>query len=369
MKIVFVGGGSGGHFYPLMAVAEVLNQLPVKPELYYFGPESYNLDELRVNNIKYIYCPAGKIRRYLSLQNFIDIFRTIGGLIVAFVKLYWIYPDVIFSKGGYTSVPVLLMARFYHIPVVIHESDSRPGRANVLAKKFARYIGIAYDEVAEYFPTEKTALVGIPIRTAIANSNPDPFSVLGIPHDKPLLYITGGSLGAERLNALILTSLTQLLPYFRVFHQTGPVHEHSVIQTAQALVTDTSLLQNYYVRGTLSGEMVGALYDASSLVISRAGSTTIFEIALHATPSIIIPLPETISHDQRTNAYAYARSGAASVLEEENLTPHLLISEVRSIIEDRPKYESMVRAAKAFSRPEAAHKIADILTLIGQEHG
>jgi len=368
MKIAFVGGGSGGHFYPLIATAEVLNQMPEKPELYYFGPNPYNKDELKDNNIKHIYCPAGKLRRYFSWQNFLDIFKTLGGLLTAFYKLYIIYPDVIFSKGGYTSVPILLMARFYRIPVVIHESDSRPGRANLLARKFARYIGIAYDEVANYFPEDKTALVGIPIRKVIAKINSDPFTILGIPNDKPLIYVTGGSLGAERINSLILLSLNELLPDYRVFHQTGPQQEKVVTETAQSLVTNKKLLENYYVKGTLSADMVGALLDAATIVISRAGSTTIFEIALHAIPAIIIPIPEEVSHDQKTNAYAYARTGAASVLEEGNLTTNLLTSEIRSIINDPAKYTAMQTAAKNFSSPQASTKIAEVLISIGLEH-
>jgi UDP-N-acetylglucosamine--N-acetylmuramyl-(pentapeptide) pyrophosphoryl-undecaprenol N-acetylglucosamine transferase len=239
----------------------------------------------------------------------------------------------------------------------------------MLARKFARYIAISYDEVASYFPAGKTALIGIPIRKVIAVANPDPFTTLGIPNDKPLIYVTGGSLGADRLNTLILTSLVDLLQNYRIFHQTGPAQEKVVTQTAQALIKDRNLLENYYVRGTLPAEAVGALLDAATLVISRAGSTTIFEIAQHHKPSIIVPIPEEISHDQRTNAYAYARTGAATVLEESNLTPHLLTSEIQSIIEDTDRYQKMQIAAESFSRPDAARKIAEILVSIGLEHG
>jgi len=369
MKIAFVGGGSGGHFYPLIATAEILNQSPLAPELYYFGPTAYDENELKKNHIKHIYCPAGKLRRYFSWLNLWDFLKTIGGLMTAFYKLYFIYPDVIFSKGGYTSVPILLMARFYRIPVVIHESDSKPGRANLLARKFARYIGIAYAEVADYFPVEKTALIGIPVRQAIAKINQDPFTILQIPDDKPLIYVTGGSLGAERINSLILLSLNDLLPHYRIFHQTGPAQEKVVIETAQSLVTDKSLLENYYVRGLLPAETITALLDASTLVISRAGSTTIYEIAMHGKPAIIIPIPEEVSHDQRTNAYAYARTGAASVLEEGNLNSSLLTSEITAIIDDPNKYSTMQTAAKNFGTGEAATKIAEVLLTIGQEHG
>ncbi|MFM2423653.1 MAG: hypothetical protein RLZZ70_38 [Candidatus Parcubacteria bacterium] len=369
MKIGFVGGGSGGHFYPLIAVAESIRDIHPQAELYYFGPHPYNEAVLKDLNISYVPCPAGKIRRYFSLDNFFDIFRTIGGFFVAFVKLYTIYPDVIFSKGSYTSVPILLLARFYRIPVVIHESDSKPGRANLFAKKFARYIGIAYASAGPYFPPEKTALVGMPIRKSVKAIVADPHNVLGIAKDRPVLYVTGGSLGAMRINNLILNSLLQLLPQYTIFHQTGPTEEKSVTETAQSLVTDTALLKNYYIKGTFDAPTVSALLEASSLVISRAGSTTLFEIALHGTPSIIIPIPEEISHDQRTNAYAFARTGGATVLEEGNLTPYLLTAEIQSIMGDPVRYESMSRAARSFSNPDAALSIANILIGIGLEHG
>jgi len=369
MRIAFVGGGTGGHFYPLMATAEAIVARNATAELIYIGPTSFDDAELKANRIRHVYCPAGKVRRYFSIRNFFDGFKTVAGLFVALYQLFIWYPDVIFSKGGYTSVPVLLAARFYRIPVIIHESDSKPGRASLLAKNFARYIGIAYAEVAQYFPADKTALVGIPIRRVITNIDNDPFTKLGIPNDMPLIFVTGGSLGADRINGLVLKSLTRLLPNFRIFHQTGNELEKTVIQTAQALVTDPALLSRYYVKGTISASTVAALLDAASIVISRAGSTTLFEIAHHGKPAIVIPIPEEISHDQRTNAYAYARSGAASVLEEGNLTENLLTTEIQSIMGDTVKYQNMSNAARAFARPDAAGQIASALISIGVEHG
>ncbi len=369
MRIGFVGGGSGGHFYPLIAVAESVRELVPDAELYYFGAVPYNSEALASVNMVHVPVPAGKVRRYFAIQNFLDIFRTAGGMAVAFYQLYKIFPDVIFSKGGYTSVPILLMARFYRIPVVIHESDSKPGRASLMARKFARYVAVAYESAAKYFPPEKTALVGIPIRKAVRIAIPDAHAVLGVPTNRPIIYVTGGSLGSIRINNFILNSLAQLLPYYTIFHQTGPTEEKVVTQTAQSLITDKGLLANYYVKGTFDADTVAALLEAASLVISRAGSTTLFEIAMHGTPSIVIPIPEEVSHDQRTNAYSYARSGAATVMEEGNLTPYLLVSEIQSIMEDPVRYETMSRQARAFAAGDAALTIANVLISISLEHG
>ena len=368
MKIGFVGGGSGGHFYPLMAVAEVFNEYPDRPELYYFGPSPYSKDDLATQNITYVNVPAGKLRRYFSLQNFIDPFRVLLGFFVALWKLFVIYPDVIFSKGGFTSVPVLYAARILRIPVVIHESDAVPGRANKLAMKFARYIGIAHDDVAQFFPAEKTALVGIPLRKTIKEIHQDPFTELGIPNDKPLIYVTGGSLGADKLNNVTLEILDELLPDYRIFHQTGGVHEESVRSTAEALLKDNPHANNYFLVGSVPATTVSRLYDAASVVVTRAGSTTLFEIAAHGKPSVIVPIPESVSRDQRTNAFAYAGTGAASVVEEKNLTQHLLIEEIETIIRDQGRCQQMAHAAKERAMPEAATKIAGILHRIAQEH-
>ncbi len=369
MKIGFVGGGTGGHFYPLIAVAHELKNSEYKPDLYYFGPSPYDADLLNKLNISFISCPAGKLRRYFSIQNFFDIFRSFFGIFVAIWKLYIIYPDVIFSKGSYTSIPILTAARFLRIPVVIHESDAVPGRANKIAIKQARYIGIAYDDAVRFFPPEKTALVGIPMRHEVLVIPENPFAYLGIPNDKPLIYVTGGSSGAERLNNLILQSLSLLLPHFRIFHQTGNNNIEELKLTAQALLGDSPLKENYYLAGSVEAQTVAALMSAACLIITRAGSTTLFEIAYHGKPAVVIPIPEEISHDQRSNAYAYARSGAATVIEEQNLTPNLLMQEISTIINDPNRYAAMSQAARSMYIENAAGKIASILISIGVEHG
>lgn len=365
-RILFVGGGTGGHFYPLIAVAEKLQGSGA--ELYYMGPDPYDATLLTQLSITYISCPAGKLRLYFSIQNFFDFFRNFFGIFVAIFKLYALYPDVVFSKGGYTSVPVLLAARFLRIPVVIHESDAVPGRANLLAKNFARYVAIAYPEAASFFATDRTALIGIPLRTDSMRIPTDPFAELGIPRDLPLIYVTGGSLGAERINNIILRSLNALLPQYRIFHQVGGSRKEEVTLTAKSLITDPVLQSRYYVVDRVEANVVAALLSAASLVITRAGSTTLFEIAIHGRPSIVIPIPEDISRDQRSNAYAFARAGAASVIEEANLTETLLTNEINTIIANATTWNSMSTAAQSFAQKDAAKKVASILLQIGEEH-
>lgn len=181
--------------------------------------------------------------------------------------------------------------------------------------------------------------------------------------------IIGGSQGAERINTLILDALDELLPKYTLIHQVGKDKYDTVVASAKALITDQNLAQHYRPVPTFDASTLGAAYNAADVVISRAGSTVIFEIALHAKPSIIIPIPEEISHDQRTNAYTYASTGAATVLEENNLTAGLLMAEIERIMGDQALYSQMATAAKTFAPADAAGKIATILVSIGEEHG
>ena len=369
-RIVLVGGGSGGHFYPLIATAERLrDKLGTDVlDLYYFGPDPYEQATLDALSIRYIHIPSGKRRKYFSFLNFFDGFKVLFGTFVAIGKLYAIYPDAIFSKGGYTSVPVVIAAWLLRIPIMIHESDTRPGSANKLAARFARYIAIAFEEVAQYFPAKKTALVGIPLRKQFQTPPADPFGELGIPADRPLIFVTGGSQGAVRLNNLILESLDELLPVYTILHQTGADNEKTVRESSAELITDTELLSHYFVKGSLTGTEMHLAESAAALIISRAGTGTIFEIAALGKPAILVPIPEAISHDQRHNAYAYARTGAASVMEEGNLTDGLLTAEINRIMGDATVYKSMQSAAAGFANQTAAEQLADTLIAIANEH-
>ena len=171
------------------------------------------------------------------------------------------------------------------------------------------------------------------------------------------------------MNNLIIRSLTKLLPHYRIFHQTGATNLEEVRLAAQSLLKDTDLAEDYYLEGTIPPTTVTALMAAASLVITRAGSTTLFEIAYHGKPAIVIPIPEDISRDQRSNAYAYARSGAATVIEEHNLTESLLENEINTIMMNSEKQANMSVAAREMFVDDAASKVANILISIGNEHG
>lgn len=373
MRFVLVGGGTGGHFYPLVAVAEALREqesFGADGELYYLGPDPYNADALAKQNITFVRCPAGKNRLYRSLANYFDVFRTGWGIVVAFFKLLALYPDAVLSKGGYTSVPVVIAAWLLRIPIIVHESDAVPGRANVLGSRFARVIALAYAEAGEYLKGKETklAVVGMPIRRSFRAQVDRPHEVLGIPDDRPIILVTGGSSGAERLNDFILASLTRLLPRFTVVHQVGDANVDKVSASASALFTDREPLSHYYVFGHMSEEKFAAALRAAALVISRAGSTTLFEIAAAGKPAIVVPIPEDISRDQRSNAYSYARETGAVVMEEHNLSDDILVAEIERILGSEETQKEMAAGAASLTASDGAYKLANILVAVGREH-
>ncbi len=347
MKIVFTGAG-GGHFYPLIAVAErvrkeVFAQKLVNPDLYFLSDAPYDESALAELGIKFISIPSGKLRVYPSLKTITDFFKTFWGILVAIKVLYSVYPDVIFAKGGYSSFPVLFAARILSIPVVVHESDTVAGRTTSWAGKFAERIAISYKEAAQFFPKDRLAYTGQPIREKIL---PKEDFTRTYPADKkrPVLFLLGGSQGAVRLNDTMLQALPSLLENFDIVHQAGEKNIKNVKTVTESLLRDHKFKDHYFVDGFID---VSVFYPKVDLVVTRAGSA-LFEIALWQLPCIVIPIPESISRDQRSNAYAFAKMGLASVVEENNLTPNILISEIVRILSSKEVYENMMNKGKGF---------------------
>ncbi len=373
MKILFTGGGTGGHFYPIIAVAEEINIIAekehlLKPKFFYMAPIPYDKNLLIENDIKFIQAPAGKIRRYFSLLNIFDFFKTFTGIFKAIWSIFFIFPDVVFSKGGYASFPALFAARILGVPVVIHESDSIPGRTSLWSAKFAKRIAISYDEAIKYFPKEKTALTGNPIRKEMRIPQKNgAHEFLKLKKTMPVIVILGGSSGAQRINNIILEALPHLVDKYQIIHQTGKKNIKEVKQTASVILNGNPNAENYkpfpYLN-SLAMKMVAGIAD---IIITRAGSA-LFEIALWGVPSIVIPIPEEISRDQLKNAFTYMHTGAGLVIEEGNLAPNVLVSNIDRLMQNEKERDSMRKAAKNFAKPDAAEKIAKEIIHIGLKH-
>ena len=377
MTIAFTGGVTGGHFYPIIAMAEALNDLVreerlLQPKLYYLAPTPFDEKALFENGMVYLQIPAGKIRRYFSLQNATDLFITLAGTLRALVTLFRIYPDVVVSKGGYGSIPTVLAARLLRIPVIIHESDAKPGRANLFAASFAQKIAISFESAAHFFPKNvqgKIARTGIPIRKALTRVEPEGArQYLQLEAGIPTVLILGGSQGSLRINETILTALTELVGFTNVIHQTGRAHFKNVTDIAQVELGKNEHKSRYHPFNYLTEVSLQRAAGIADVVVSRAGAGTIAEIGLWKKPAILIPIPEAVSHDQRSNAYAFARTGAAVVIEEENLSPHVLTSEIRRIVSDPVLAKKMSASAAGFTDPDAARVLAKAILGIALAH-
>lgn len=377
MTIAFTSAGSGGHFYPIIAVAEAMNDLVrekhlIAPKLYYLAPDSFDEKALFENGIVFIRIPAGKLRRYASFKNFTDFFITLVGTMSALLTLFRLYPDVVMSKGGYGSVPTVLAARILRIPVIIHESDAKPGRANLFASKFATKIAISFESAAKYFPKNvqsRIARTGIPVRKALTRIETEGArQYLGLEPQIPTILILGGSQGAARINETVISSLPNLVSFANIIHQTGQAHLKNIEAIAQVVLAKEPHAARYHPVNYLSEMSLQRAAGVADLIVSRAGAGSIAEIALWKRPAIIIPIPESISHDQRMNAYAYAQTGAAIVIEDENLTPHLLVSEIRRILNDPGLGKRMVLGAAGFTDPDAARILAREVLAIALSH-
>lgn len=377
MKILLTGGGSGGHFYPIIAVAQELNKIAkenrlLAPKLYYMSTEPYNEALLFENNISFEKVSAGKIRKGLSPQNiilnFFDLWKTGMGVLRAVWRMFVIYPDVVFGKGGYASFPALFAARLLLIPVVIHESDSSPGKVNAWAGKFARRIAVSYPQAVDYFKKDKTAYTGNPIRKEIEETMPEgAHEFFGFTKDLPTIFIIGGSQGSRFINEIIMRTLPSLVRKYQIIHHTGKNNIKVIEETRDVILRDDPNKDRYKPIGYLNVLELRMASGAADLIISRAGST-IFEIASWAKPSIIIPIPEPTSHDQRKNAYSYARSGGAVVIEEKNMAEGVLLAEIERILTIPGEKERMSASAGAFARKDSARLIAQEVIEIAFEH-
>jgi UDP-N-acetylglucosamine--N-acetylmuramyl-(pentapeptide) pyrophosphoryl-undecaprenol N-acetylglucosamine transferase len=377
MKIVFTGGGTGGHFYPIIAIAEALQDIVreerlIAPTLYYLAPNPFDEKALFENSIVYIRIPAGKMRRYFSLQNVSDSFVTFTGTILAIITLFRLYPDVVVSKGGYASVPTVFAAHLLRIPIIIHESDAKPGRANLLAAPWATKIAISFDSAAAFFPTKvqsKIARTGIPIRKALMRVETEGArQYLELESGIPTIFILGGSQGAVKINETVLSALPELVSFANVLHQTGPANFKNVEGVSKVVLGNNPNATRYHPINYLDQMSMQRAAGIADIIVSRAGANSIAEIGLWKKPAILIPIPESVSHDQRTNAYSYARTGAAVVLEEENLTPHLFVSEIQRIITDTEIAQRMGKAAEGFTDPDAARILAREVLAIALPH-
>lgn len=365
IRIVLTGGGTGGHVYPLLAVADELagsggDELELS--LIYVGPNGRFIEEFRERGIGVRFVASSKLRRYASLENFIDAVKFPISLVQALWHLFWIMPDSVFSKGGPGAFPVVLAARFYRIPVLIHESDSVPGLVNRFSAYFAARIAISFEGAASYFPTKKSAFVGNPVRRSLIENVTDVLSAkdrVGFKREEPVVLILGGSQGSRRINAFVFSNIEIFTQKCQIFHQVGEANIDEAETVAETL--KPSVKAKYRVAGILDSVELKDAMQAADVIISRAGSGGIYEISAFGKPSILIPLLESANSHQRLNAFEFAKAGAATVIEENNLATNIFFAALDEILGNPEKMRMMGERARTFFKPDSARILAEEL--------
>lgn len=369
IRVVLTGGLSGGHTFPLIAVARAIRARSGVPVsfLYLGSRGQFEGSSMSAEGIPMRGVLSGKIRRYFSIMNFVDPFKVPIGFIQSLFHLFTYMPDAVFAKGGSVSVPVCLASWVLRIPVVIHDSDAVAGRANRFLARFADRIAIAYPSAQEFFPAGKTALTGNPVRQEILSGDSGRANQrFGLSPERPLVLVLGGSQGAQSLNKAVILALPELLRGVQVVHQTGEANYGDSV----ALAGEVGVKAGYggYIPIPFLGpEDLADIIARADLVVSRAGAGSIAELAACGKPVILVPLPTAANDEQRRNAYDVARFGGALVLEEGNLGEHLFFSEIDSLLKNPSLRADMAGKIGSFHNPEAANMIADgVLSLVSE---
>ncbi|GHI01148.1 undecaprenyldiphospho-muramoylpentapeptide beta-N-acetylglucosaminyltransferase [Neobacillus kokaensis] len=332
--IVFTGGGSAGHVTPNMAIiSETRNDWNIQ----YIGSKKGIEKELISKiSIPYHAISSGKLRRYIDFENFIDVFRVLKGCLEARKLLKKLKPDLVFSKGGFVSVPVIVAAKSLGIPIFIHESDMTPGLANKISQRFADKIFTSFEETEKFFPKNKVRAIGSPIRKEILSGSAEKGRrYLGFSRGKPILTIMGGSLGAKKINEAVRTSLKQLTENYQIVHLCG---KNNVDDNLNNIA---GYKQFEYVH-----EELPDILAATEFVITRGGSNAIFEFLALKIPMLIIPLSLQQSRgDQILNAKAFKEKGYSLTLEEENLNSESLVNHITKLSVKSEEIRKKMRAS------------------------
>lgn len=347
-RIILTGGGTAGHVTPNIALLPRLKELGY--DIHYIGSYTGIEKELIEQfGIPYHGISSGKLRRYFSIQNFTDPFRVLKGFREANKLIKDLKPNVIFSKGGFVSVPVVMAGKRRHIPTIIHESDMTPGLANKLSIPSATKVCCNFPETLEHLPKEKAVLTGSPIRQELLEGDrAAALKFCGLTDDKPVILIIGGSLGSVAVNDAVRSILPELLKDFHVIHLCGKGKMDKSLSSLKGYV------QFEYVQNQLKD-----LFALTDIVISRAGANAICELlALHK-PNLLIPLSANASRgDQILNARSFERQGFSIVLEEESLNKNSLLTAIRKLYEDRDTY---INAMKHSSQQDSIFKIIRLI--------
>lgn len=368
LRIAITGGGSGGHLSPAVAIIEsVRTRLPANDlELLYIGSRTgAEARVIPVMGIRYKAVSSGKLRRYLSLSNLIDILRVPLGILQCCFHLLQFRPRALLATGGYVSVPAVVAAWMLRRPILVHEQTGALGLANRINARFASLIALSVPGSEQGLGKRRWALTGNPVRGVVRSGTKlGAARRFGLDPDTPTIYVTGGAQGSHIINETVAGTLSDLLKLAQVIHQCGDSEgTHADYEALLQRATDglPARLKNRYVLLRYIGQEIGDVYAISDLVVGRAGAGTVNEIATLGKPSILIPLPHAAGDEQRHNARRLEAAGAAVVIEERELSPGRLYAGVSVLLSDPEKLKTMSQASGSSGFGDAAGRIASLL--------
>ena len=347
-RILFTGGGTAGHVIVNLALIPIFQEDGW--EIDYIGSKNGIEKDLigQLENVTYYPISTGKLRRYMSIENFKDPFKVFAGMMQAWKIIGKRKPSIIFSKGGFVSVPVVLASKLRRVPTVIHESDYTPGLANRLAIPFSKKVLATFPETVEYLPEKKVEYVGAVIREELFQGSEEKGLLFtGLSKQKPILLIMGGSGGSKKINQVVRESLEQLLPILQIIHICGRGN------------LDPNIEHEGYVQYEYINDELKDIFSVTDYVLSRAGANAIFEFLALRIPMLLIPLSRAASRgDQIINADSFQKNGYAHVLLEENLTEDSFIQSIKKLKEAGPV---LIDQMKTYESEKARDRVIEII--------
>lgn len=346
--IVLTGGGTAGHVTPNLALVPSLREQGY--DVKYIGSKAgIERGLIESQGIPYYPISSGKVRRYFDLKNFTDMFRVVAGIFQALGLLRRLRPNVIFSKGGFVAVPVVIAAKVLKIPCICHESDYTPGLANKISAKFAPKVLTAFESTLKYLPADKAVYVGSPVRRELlAGDARMGYQYFGFDGSKPVLLVLGGSQGSQRLNKAVRDALPMLLKDFYVAHGCG---KGNIDQTLQGTAG--------YAQFEYINEEMPHVLKAANIAVSRSGANAIFEYLSVGLPSLLIPLEVGSRGDQVLNAEEFVSKGYSQMLRESDITgPEVLYNAVMELYNSRPQH---IEAMRKFAKNDTIEQIVSII--------
>ena len=371
IRLTITGGGTGGHVHPALAVVDELRRRNQLGEVVWIGSRGGHEQQAALAaGIRFVAIPTGKLRRYLSLRNVTDAARVPLGIFAARRALRAARPDVVFSTGGFVSVPAVIAARGI-APVLTHEQTATLGLATRINARFATVLAISHQQTA---PEARkihrwVEVTGNPIRTELnAGDRARGLARLGFEETLPVVYVTGGARGASAINERVAALMPGILDEVQILHQTGPASANADAQRLQALrdSLDERHRRRYAIVEFIREELAD-VYATADLVVGRAGAGTVAELAYVGKPAIFIPLPVASGDEQAVNARVLENVGAAVVLPQPEATPERLRREMLAILQDQDRLKRMAAAARTVAQPDAAARIADLLTTLATD--